>query len=126
MDAMQTMRRLGFRKWYERALLQSHLHLVLLLLSTVALLAGAEVYSRDLPLGSQLTLLACVVASAAIGAWALRRYFVLLQHAEFVADQAACPQCEAYARWDITAEDTRHQTMQVCCRRCGNGWRISL
>ena len=126
MDAMQTMRRVGFRKWYERALLQSHVHLVLLLLSTVAQLAGAEVYSRDLPVGSQLSLLACVVASAAIGAWALRRYFQLLQHAEFVADQAACPQCDAYARWDITAEDVPHQTMQVCCRRCGNRWQIAL
>jgi len=126
MDAMQSMRKLGFRKWYERALLQSHIHLVLLLLSAVALLAGAEVYSRDLPAASQLSLLACVIASALIGAWALRRYFQLLKHAEFVADQAVCSQCEAYGRWDITTEDVPRQTMQVCCRRCGNRWKIAL
>ena len=126
MDAMQSIRKLGFRKWYERALLQSHLHLVLLLLSTFALLAGAEVYSRDLPASSQLTLLVCVLVSALIGYWALRRYFYLLHHAEYVADQAVCTQCETYGRWDITDEDAPNQRMRVCCRRCGNRWQITL
>ena len=126
MDAVQAMRKLGFRKWYERALLQSHIHLVLLLLSAIGLLAGAEVYRRDLPATAQLTLVACVIASGWIGYYALRRYLFLLQHAEFIADQAVCAQCETYARWDITAEDAPAHTMQVCCRRCGNLWKIAL
>ena len=126
MDAMQSIRKLGFRKWYERALMRSHGHLVLLLLSTVGLLVGAEAYSRELPLSSQLTLFACVIASGVIGFWALRRYFFLLRHAEFVADQAVCSKCDTYARWDVTAEDQPSQTMQVCCRRCGHAWQIAL
>ena len=41
-DAIQ---RLGFRKWYERELLSSHAHLVLALLSVVAMLASLEAFS---------------------------------------------------------------------------------
>ncbi len=126
MESTQAIRKLGFRKWYERALLQSHIHLVLLLLASIALLGGIEVYRRDLPLQSQLGLLVCFVASAAIGVWALRRYFYLMHLAEFVAGQAACPQCDAYGRWRITGEDEPHRTLQVCCRQCGNPWKIAL
>jgi hypothetical protein len=126
MDAIQAMRKLGFRKWYERALLQSHAHLLLLLLSTIGLLVGAEAYSRELPASSQLSLIACVIASGVIGFWALRRYLYLLQHAEFLADQAVCRNCQTYARWDITAEDPSTQSMQVCCRHCDNRWKITL
>lgn len=126
MDAIQAMRKLGFRKWYERALLQSHAHLLLLLLSTIGLLVGAETYSRELPASSQLSLIACVIASGVIGFWALRRYLYLLQHAEFLADQAVCRNCQTYARWDITAEDSSSQSMQVRCRHCDNRWKITL
>lgn len=36
------IRRFGFRKWYERELLSSHAHMLLALLSTIALLASFE------------------------------------------------------------------------------------
>src|SRR5687768_14071381 len=101
MNAARTIRRLGFRKWYERELLESHAHLVLLLLSTLGLLGSMEVYSLQLPIGSQLDVLACAVVSAVIGVWSLRRYLYLLAHAEFVADQAVCRGCETYAKWEI-------------------------
>jgi hypothetical protein len=126
MDSAQALRKLGFRKWYERALLQSHIHLVLLLLAAIALLAGIEVYDRGLPIQSQLGLLICFIASAAIGVWALRRYFYLMHLAEFVARQAVCPQCDAYGRWRITGVDDPHQTIHVCCRQCGHLWKIAL
>ena len=126
MSAVQTMRRVGFRKWYERELLQSHLHLVLLLLSVIGLLGAAEVFDRHAALPTQLTLVACTLASACIGLWALRRYLYLLRHAEFVADQAVCGGCEAYAKWDITREDAAAPGMRVRCRRCGHVWDIAL
>jgi hypothetical protein len=126
MDAMQSIRKLGFRKWYERTLLRCHGNLVLLLLAMLGLLIGAEAYSHELPVSSQLTLLACAVASAVIGYWALRGYFKLMREAEFAADQAVCSQCETYGRWDITSEDRTHKTMQVRCRKCGHPWQIAL
>ena len=101
MNAAHTIRRLGFRKWYERELLESHAHLVLLLLSTLGLLGSMEVYSLQLPIGSQLDVLACAVVSAVIGVWSLRRYLYLLMHAEHAANQADCPHCGVYARFTL-------------------------
>jgi hypothetical protein len=126
MKALQAMRKLGFRKWYERSLMRSHGHLVLLLLSSLALLGAAEAFSKDASFFDQLTLFACAAVSAVIGVWALRRYFYLLQYSEYVANQAACEQCHAYAKWDITGEDIPNRTMTVCCKKCGHPWSIGL
>ncbi len=65
MTPARSIRRLGFRKWYERELLRSHANLVLLLLATLGLLASAEVYSARLPLVDQLQVLGGALASAA-------------------------------------------------------------
>src|SRR5688572_6499494 len=42
MRVSQSIQRIGFRKWYERELLRSHANLVLLVMSTLALLGCAE------------------------------------------------------------------------------------
>ncbi len=126
MKAVHTIRRLGFRRWYERELLQSHLHLVLLLLSTLALVGAAEALADRGSSTSQLAMVLCAVVSGAVGLWSLRRYLFLLQHAEYVADQAVCGSCRTYARWDITHEVSSGATISVCCRHCGNRWHIGL
>jgi len=126
MNMVETIRRIGFRKWYERELLQSHLHLVLLLLSSVGILGAIEAFGQRTPESSPLTMLVCALISAAVGLWALRRYLYLLNHAEYLADQALCRQCNAYAKWDITDEEPQALRMRVCCRRCGNRWSIAL
>jgi len=124
--AAQKIRRVGFRKWYEGELLRSHAHLVLLLLSALGLFGAAEVYGLQASLPSRLQAVACAIVSAAIGIWALRRYLYLLNHAEFVADQAVCRQCDSYAKWDLVDEDPGGQRMRVCCRKCGTRWHIAL
>ena len=128
MNAARTIRRVGFRKWYERELLQSHAHLVLVLLCSVGLLGSLEVYSPRLALSSQLLVVACAIASALIGFWALRRYLYILNHAEFVAHQAVCRACATYAGWDVQEdqEEPTEERMRVRCRRCGNVWLIVL
>lgn len=126
MTPARSIRRLGFRKWYERELLRSHANLVLLLLATLGLLASAEVYSARLPLVDQLQVLGGALASAAIGLLALRRYLYLLNHAEYVADQAVCRVCETYAKWDLLEEDHAGKRLSVRCRHCENRWSIEL
>lgn len=126
MGAAGKIRRLGFRKWYERELLGSHANLVLLLLATLALLASAEVYTARLPLLDQLEVLLGATASAVIGIAALRRYLYLLNHAEFVADQAVCGHCESYAKWDLLDEQADGARLGVRCRHCGHRWTIDL
>ncbi len=132
MNTRQTIQRVGFRKWYERELLQSHGHLVLLIFSVLGFLGAVELYAVRAGWASQLSALLCAGASAVIGYWALRRYVYLLGHAQHVADQAICPACRTYARWDI--EDDAQEAgstavmdrLRVRCRRCGNVWHIAL
>lgn len=126
MKAAQVIRRLGFLKWYERELIQSHLHLVLLLMAAIGLLASFEVYGAQQSFGDQLLTVLCALASGAIGIWALRRYLYLLMHAENVAHQAVCPRCETYARWTLVGEDERTQRLRVHCRACEHDWEIGL
>jgi len=90
MHLAEGLQRLGFRKWYERQLLQSHAHLVLTILSTLGLMGALEAASKFHSWQDQLTDALALLASAAIGLWSLRRYLYLLKHAEYVAHQARC------------------------------------
>jgi hypothetical protein len=123
---VQKIRRHGFRKWYEGELLRSHANLVLLLLATIALLACAEVYTARLGMTEQVKIVASALASAAIGILALRRYLYLLNHAEFVANQAECVRCKTYAKWTLIDEGSGDQLLRVRCRHCSNEWKITM
>ncbi len=119
------IRKHGFRKWYERELLQSHAHLVLTFLCAVGMVGAFEVFDRRAPLADQLGNLLSIVACALIGGWALRRYLYLLNHAEATAHQAECPKCHSYGRFTLVAEDDAHGVVQVRCRGCEHRWIIS-
>ena len=117
------VRRYGFRKWYERELLSSHAHLLLTLLSSVALIGLLEAFQDASPADKLLNVL-LFIASGAIGLWSLRRYLYLLTHAEEVANQANCPDCGVYARFEVLTDDPRLGGTQVRCRRCTRLWTI--
>lgn len=116
--------RAGFRKWYERELLSSHAHLLLAFLSLVAVFAALEA-SRGATVADQLANLVYVLLSAAIGAWALRRYLFLLTRAEAVANQAQCEDCGEYGRFKVVGPRPGSDEAEVCCRRCQHRWVIS-
>jgi len=125
MSIPQSIRRRGFRKWYERELLLGHSHMVLLLLCTLAFMGGLEAFSLR-GTDRALLLLAMVVA-VGLGVWSLRRYLFLLTRAEMLANQAVCDECKAYGRWEVTLDEvttdgTSH--MKVCCRKCGHRWQL--
>lgn len=117
------IRKVGFRKWYERELLSSHAHMVLALLATVAMLASFEAL-RGGTLYEKLMDLLFVFVCAGISLWALRRYLFLLMHAEEVANQATCPNCHEYGRLDVVDEERSYQRMRVRCRKCTSLWQI--
>jgi hypothetical protein len=118
----------GFKKWYERELARSHVQLLLLLCSTLAVFGAMEgLFEAQ---GSARWWLAISLLTAlAIGAWALRRYLFLLMRAETVARQAVCEECQAYGRWDVRSHSTSPDDevrMDVCCRACGHLWQVEL
>ncbi len=119
------LRKHGFRKWYERELIQSHIHLVLTLACTLGLLGAAEVFSTSAPLPVVLGNVLAVVVCAGIGLWALRRYLYLLMHAEETANQAVCPACGTYGRIQLVAEEQAERRITVRCRGCGQQWPMT-
>ncbi|MBC7939592.1 MAG: hypothetical protein H7Z19_07460 [Chitinophagaceae bacterium] len=121
----QSIRQRGFRKWYERELMIGHSHLVLLLLCTLGFIGGLEAFSA--PGAERLLVAASLLAAAIIGVLALRRYLFVLTRAEFIANQAVCPQCAVYARWLVEGDDAQGGgvRMQVCCRACSHRWQIA-
>jgi predicted Zn finger-like uncharacterized protein len=124
MELAEGIRKHGFRKWYERELLQSHLHMLLLLLCTIGLLGAFEVFSRAAPVADQVSTVLSVLLCIGIGVWSMRRYLYLLLHAEKVANQAVCSQCQTYGRLAVLHEDVPAQSVSVRCKRCGHDWPI--
>ena len=119
------IRKHGFRKWYERELLQSHAHLLLTFFCMIGVFAAFEALSRSSPWSEQATDIAAVGLCVAIGVWALRRYLYFLNHAEAAAFQADCPQCKAYGRFKVESEDPRESTVGVRCSKCEQRWTIN-
>ena len=118
------IRKHGFRKWYERELLQSHGHMLLLLFCTIGLLGAFEVFRRDAPLSDQFSVVLSVLFCVAVGVYSLRRYLFLLTRAEAVANQAVCAKCQTYGRLALLGDDRRAQQVSVRCRHCAHEWPI--
>jgi len=134
-DIGAEIRRRGFRRWYERQLVESHAYLVTAFLSLILLLAGFE--AMDELRGSPLYYLAVVGVAAAAGVlmWvAWRRFIVLLARAELFAESAGCPRCQAWGKFDVldaepaSADDPpeagRPHWVRVRCRKCAEQWRL--
>jgi predicted Zn finger-like uncharacterized protein len=118
------IRKHGFRKWYERELLQSHAHLVLTFMCTIGIFAAFEAASKFQSWTDRLTDVFAILLCCATGVWALRRYLFLLTHAEAVAHQADCPACDTYARFKIVHAHTEGSVVSVRCKQCEHEWTI--
>ena len=123
MKLIAGLRKHGFRKWYERELLQSHGHMVLAFLCMIGVMAALEAAFHFRGLVDQLIDGMAVLICGAVGIWALRRYLYLLSHAEAVAHQADCPGCGTYARFTLVQEKG-DDTAGVRCRQCAHEWTI--
>jgi hypothetical protein len=116
----------GFRKWYERELMRSHGHLVLLIACAIGLLTSFSVYSSSAPWSERALDVAAIVLFATVGQWSLRRFFFLLMHAESVANQAVCSACQTYGRLTLAqGSGGRAESLLVCCKKCAHEWAIN-
>jgi len=111
--------RLGFRKWYERRLIEAHAWLVTAFLCVIVIAAGLEGLSFK---GDVLLALgpAGMVFFAGLIAWhGVRRFLAILGEAEHLGSQSTCGSCHRYAAFNVIAESP---LMRVRCRKCGNEW----
>ncbi len=138
MDIIARIRKLGFRKWYERQLIDSHLSFTTCLLCGLTVASCLEGLSLREFGWKPMALLATVAGSIGLGAYSWRRYLTVLERAERYGNRSTCPSCGTYARFEIVAtgpategpyldpESTRlpYPWIRVRCRRCGTGWRM--
>jgi len=135
MNIADEIARRGFRRWYERQLIEAHAYLVTAFLALILLLSGLE--ALDVLRGSPAFYVVLIVAAAAAGtlmvvAW--RRFITLLERAELFASGAACARCGAWGRFEVTGAEAaredepveagRPHWVCVKCRKCGHEWRL--
>jgi len=124
------IRRLGFRRWYERELVGGHLYLATAILCLIAALTGIEFYSASGTGAHRLFFLALILAAGAACVWALNRYRDILLAAQRAAERSTCEACGAYAALDVVRSGTTMPKakpvgwVRVRCRKCGHEWMI--
>lgn len=138
MDPSASIRKIGFRKWYERQLIDCHLALVTCFLSGIVVAALLESVNVLEPGWRPITMLGFVFLGVVVGWQSWRRYITVLERAERYGQRSTCPSCNTYARFDVLATGLDRDPgevavavaplqaawLRVKCRKCGTSWRM--
>lgn len=127
MTPAEGIRKHGFRTWYERQLIESHVYFITAFMCMVLIMALLEDLNLRGPGPLSKVTLAFAVGAAVVTLIAMRAYLVMLMRAEFLAGQCVCAQCRTYGLIMIQASGNvaeEPQWLRVACRRCGHEWRM--
>lgn len=131
MGPADSIRKIGFRRWYERQLIEGHLYLVTAVLALILFASGFELFSMRENAADFLVNGSLVMAGAGIAWFAWRRYAAAMILAEWVGEQAVCPGCQRQGFRPVPVAElpaefigTPRGQVVACCRRCGRHWRI--
>lgn len=136
MTTAQRIQKLGFKRWYERTLIESHAYLVTSFLGIILTFAGLELVVERSGAGDVTLGLIVGLAGVALAVFGMHRYFRIMALAGSLGDRATCPKCRTYAVFNVVAsgpstadkpEDADAAAsvwLKVECRKCGNEWRI--
>jgi len=136
MELAEGIRKLGFRRWYERQLIEAHLYLISGFLCLIMVIASLEGFSLPMPAWETLIRLIAMTAGSAVCLWAWRRFLLMLDLAEYVSERSVCRKCAVYGGLDLSSvglssaqrrgEDGEDvlPAVGVRCRKCGHEWTI--
>lgn len=134
MGIEERIAKLGFKRWYERTLVESHAFLITALLGALLAFTGIELINQreggdvNFALGLVAALIGGLVAAASV-----HRYIRMLMLAINLGERATCRDCNAYAKFDLLTsgrlrshgpDESGSLWMRVKCRKCGYEWRI--
>ena len=124
------IRKYGFRRWYERRLIEGHAYLVTGFLALIMMACAFEVIHFRESVSALLSLLAVAAAGGLMCLFAWRQFTRLLGEAEYLASQAVCESCHAYARFTIVTAVAASSAIEgralgVRCRACQHAWTIA-
>jgi hypothetical protein len=135
MNLADSIRKHGFKRWYERQLGESVLWFVSCFLCMLTVAVCLEEFgARSMELQSVAMVIAAATA-AGIGAASWRRFKFILARAEHIGDHATCAACGTYARFQVVgapsapdpmdeSPETEMLRLRVRCRKCAHEWLI--
>ena len=118
-EPARSIGRLGFRKWYERRLIEGHAWLISCFLCGLAIAASLEGVSFKR--AESIPLLVFVFVGGLVCWYALQRYRTIMVEAERLGERSVCGSCRAYGAFSVLADQPK---MNVRCRKCGNEWQL--
>lgn len=128
------IRRLGFKRWFERQLIESHVYLVTAFLCLTLVLAVFEELGSKTGTFERAGMLALILAGGALGILSWDRYRSILLRALQLSERSVCEKCRAYARFSVLdsargevqdGEQVRGGTwLKVKCKSCGHEWTM--
>lgn len=136
MELVDRIRKHGFRKWYERQLIEGHAWLLSCFLGIVLLATSMEVVNFRGAYARFFFGLGLAAAGWVLGWFAWRRYQRIMTIAERLGKGAVCPKCRVYGAFRILAAgperlppgqseaDPEAIWLKVHCRKCDNEWTI--
>lgn len=128
------IRKLGFRRWYERQLIEGHMYFVTCFLCLIAVASSIEQIDWRGPVLHSTFLLTVIVAGGVLCVMSLRWYNFLLARAEILGAQSSCAQCRAYGVLAVVEgggdNDQPGDRMgaadgtwiRVRCKKCSHTW----
>ena len=118
MEPADSIRRLGFNRWYERQLIEGHAWFVSGFACTIVIAACMEELTFRGSAWRLLAYVALVLAAGVVGIYGILRYQKILVQAERIGEHATCPGCNTYARFKMTSGPMAQ------CRKCEREWRL--
>ncbi len=123
--------KVGFRRWYERQLIECHAWLATCFLSMILVAAGIELLSLERGV-LDFAFDATLIGSGIILGWiAWRRYAQIMVVASYIGEQANCPACGRYGfRCErgvagALRRETDSREMLARCPKCKHAWTVS-
>lgn len=136
MSTADVISKLGFRRWYERQLIEGHVYLVTCFLCMILVAASLEELNfRESPLRVAL-MMGFSLGGGWLGIFSWGRYRSIMVRAERLGDQSTCASCGVYGSIQVKAAgpvsplDYAREPgqadvwMQVQCRKCGHRWTM--
>lgn len=115
-EPADSIRRLGFARWYERRLIEGHAWFITVVMCMIAIAACMEELNFRGSIARLLAYVTLILAAVAIGIYGMVRYRKILTEAERLGERATCSACGAYARFRLIS------ATRVRCRKCDNEW----
>ena len=121
---LRAIARLGFRRWYERRLIEGHAWLAACFLSMIIVAAGVELLGGRASTAEFLLDASVIAVGAGLGWLSWRRYAAIMRLAGLFGDQAVCPGCGRFGFRCEPVQSAGKDLLDVGCPRCGRRWQV--